>query len=137
MCHDIPAIHIGRHPVSNELALRCTWSKFHPMLNTEQTGLAVESVICVRAWVTSTHVILFRLQCGHDADSRARIGRFGGYKQSQPDTNRVDPRSRGYVTTNTGFDHPGTYTIDNYERASKALATRHCISGEYRWGLLD
>lgn len=49
MCYHIPAIHVGRHPVIEEFALRRTLSEWFPMLNTEQTCLTVESVICVRA----------------------------------------------------------------------------------------
>jgi hypothetical protein len=61
-------------------------------------------------------VILFRLQSGRDADSGARIGRLGGCQQSYPDTERMEPRSRGDVAADVGFDHTGTYAVDDDER---------------------
>lgn len=39
----------------------------------------------------ATHMILFRLQGGHDADPGTRLGRLGGYQQSQVDTELMEP----------------------------------------------
>jgi hypothetical protein len=65
----------------------------------------------------TTHMILLRLQGGHDADPGARLGRLGGDQQSEEDTELMEPRSRGDVAADVGFDHPGTHAVDDDERA--------------------
>lgn len=62
-------------------------------------------------------MILLRLQGGRDADPGARIGRLGGYQQSEEDTELMEPRPRGDVAADVGFDHPGTHAVDDNERA--------------------
>lgn len=62
-------------------------------------------------------MILLWLQGGLNADPGARVGRLGGYHQSQPDTERMEPRSRGDLAADVGVDHPGAHTVDDDEGA--------------------